>query len=103
MPNQRHIHELQPNKDKIAILGGVSMKDGSYHQLLQDKYYKKEDVVTFLQELRDRFPNEELVVFTDNASIHRARLVKYFCEDNKIEVLFNKPYQPQWAGIEFYW
>lgn len=43
------------------------------------------------------------MIFLDNASIHRSKLVKEICEERGIPLLYNIAYRPDFNGIEGVW
>ena len=44
-----------------------------------------------------------MAVFWDNASIHRANVVKEAADRLGIKLIYNVPYRPDFMGVEFYW
>lgn len=40
------------------------------------------------------------MIIVDNASIHHAKIVKSYCEDNKIYLVYLPPYSPNLNPIE---
>lgn len=64
---------------------------------------KKEDFLKFLEKVREKNPQAVLVIILDNARIHRAKVVKEFCELNQIVLVYLPPYSPNLNPIEFSW
>ncbi len=57
----------------------------------------------FLEKLREKYPDEELILFVDNLSFHKNKETKKHYERLRITPVYNVPYSPQFNGIEFYW
>jgi transposase len=65
---------------------------------------KKEDFKIFLENLRLKYDSENTIVaFSDNAKIHKAKIIKEYCSQNKIISVFLPPYSPQLNPIETLW
>jgi len=64
---------------------------------------KKEDFLDFLKELRKANQERILIIILDNAKIHKAKIVKEFCQKNKIILVYLPPYSPNLNPIEFMW
>ena len=49
--------------------------------------------------------DKKLALFLDNARIHQANIVKEYAatEEINIELVWNIPYWPDFAGIELHW
>ena len=43
------------------------------------------------------------MLFMDNLSVHKTRLVKELYEELELTPIFNAPYSPKYNGIESYW
>ena len=39
-------------------------------------------------------------LFLDNASIHHSKIFKEYCKNNKINIIYNTPYSPEYNPIE---
>lgn len=65
---------------------------------------KKEDFVIFLMNLRAKYePDITIVAISDNAKIHKAQIVKEYCSNNKIVLVYLPPYSPRLNPIEDLW
>ena len=42
-------------------------------------------------------------MLVDNCSIHHAKSVVKVASEQRIELIFNQPYCPQYNGIEMFW
>lgn len=56
----------------------------------------------FREEVLPCLDHDDVIVL-DNASIHRSKAFKSFCEKEKIRVIFLPPYSPEFNPIEFAW
>lgn len=71
---------------------------------IQPKSFDAYSYVDFLRSLRSNVPRRETIwLFLDNASIHRANVVKDFCCKNRIKLLFNSPYSSEFQPCEYLW
>lgn len=65
---------------------------------------KKEDFKIFLEKLRLKYESEiTIVAISDNAKIHKAQIIKEYCSQNKIILVYLPPYSPQLNPIETLW
>ena len=86
----------------IAAVGAISAKSGLIHTALFPKSVKGPTFLEFVRGLRQK---KEGVIYLllDNASIHRTKVVREYCDKNEIRLVWNVPYCPQFNGIEEYW
>ena len=75
------------------MIGAVSAK-GWIHKLIRPKSIKATDVLLFFKQLRQKVEGK-VAVIVDNASIHRAAIVKDYCEANEIRLCFLPAYTPE--------
>jgi putative transposase len=65
---------------------------------------KKEDFKIFLEKLRLKYESEiTIVAISDNARIHKAQIIKEYCSQNNILLVYLPPYSPQLNPIETLW
>ena len=64
------------------------------------KAFKAIDIAGLVELLRASYPLRRMAIFLDNASIHRANIVREACEKYHVTLLFNIPYCPHLNGIE---
>lgn len=57
----------------------------------------------FLQKLRQANFDCFLIIILDNAKIHKAKIIREFCQKNKIILVYLPPYSPNLNPIEFMW
>ena len=68
--------------------------------LTQESRGNSETMVKHLKVVRANYPEErKLIIFTDNASWHKTKIVKEYCEENNIELWFTPPYAPEFNPI----
>ena len=89
----------------VSLLGAASAQNGAFHwELKEGSGMKKEDIVEFLAKLRKGYgPTTPLAVFLDNASCHKANVVKAAANDLGIALIYNLPYRADLNGIENVW
>ena len=63
-------------RDHLSAMSGITL-EGKLYMLEQDKSFKGEDVVRFLEHLMHQIPGKLLVIW-DGSPIHRSRAVKEF-------------------------
>ena len=79
---------------------GIGIKESTE----EHKRLKATDIVNVLTDLKTRWGKErKLAVFWDNASIHKARVVKSKAQELDIELIFNLPYHSELMGITYLW
>ena len=72
--------------------------------LTQEKKGNSETMIKHLKVVRNNYPVEKkLIIFTDNASWHKTKIVNEYCEKNNIELWFTPPYAPEFNPIERVW
>ena len=59
-------------------------------------------MLTFLKQLRAKVTGP-CALLLDNASIHKTRYIRDYCEQNQFKMLWLPPYQPQFQPIELTW
>ena len=69
-------------------------------KIKQFRAFKAIDIVGIIELLRASYPLKKMAIFLDNASIHRAIIVREACEKYHIPLVFNLPYCPHLNGIE---
>ena len=67
------------------------------------KSIKKEDFLEFIDKLRPLIKPRKSVLFLDNSSVHRSKLVCNRLKKMRLKVQWNLPYRPELNAIELYW
>lgn len=103
-PKHQNLQPLTMLKSEpaIAIVGAVSLRKGWVCHLIKRKSIKGVDFLEFMHQLRESMQGEFALV-VDNASIHLMNVVKQFAADNRIRLVRNVPYHPEFQGIEEVW
>lgn len=94
-----------PTRQSVACFGAVSLYRGKFVHLFSP-VFNAGTFATFLKVLlRHRPRHKKMVVVLDNASYHRAKLLKPWLHAHRahFELLFLPPYSPQLAPIERVW
>jgi transposase len=61
-------------------------------------------MINHLKAVRGYYKNDKkLILFTDNASWHKTKIVTEYCQENNIELWFTPPYSPEFNPIERVW
>ena len=80
----------------------MDMNGKVIHQFNENS--KAEDFRDFLISLKDAAGGfKKLLVLVDNAKIHHAKIVREFCEENDITLVFLPTYSPDLNPIEQVW
>ena len=53
--------------------------------------------------MRAHYGDKPIVYLIDNASWHKTKKVREYCEENNISLLFLPPYSPEYNPIERVW
>lgn len=67
------------------------------------EHSKKEDVCSFLEDIRNQNPEIPILIVLDNSRSHRANLTIETSEKLGIKLAFLPPYSPDLNPIEFIW
>ena len=78
---------LSEDKGLVAV--------NSYHRSLE-----KSNFIEFLGKIRKIYESQTIAVYLDNASFHKAKLVKEFAEKKNIELVFSPAYSPEFQPSE---
>jgi transposase len=76
---QRPVLHEKLTRDHLSAMSGITL-DGRLLMIEQDRAFKGEDVVRFLEHLLRQIPGKVLVIW-DGSPIHRSEAVKKFLED----------------------
>jgi len=71
--------------------------------IVQKNPIKKEDIACFLCDIRNKNPENTIVLVWDNAKAHLSRLVKITAQLLDVILVFLPPYSPDLNPIEFIW
>lgn len=85
------------NNVRYSLLMATSNKK-IVKYLLQEGSIKKEHYINFMLELDKE--NSNYIYLIDNASIHKSKLAMEIYSKNKMNVIFNAPYQSEFNPIE---
>jgi len=88
---------------RINCFGSLNINNGNII-LTQETRGNSQTMINHLKVVRKHYPVEKkLIIFTDNASWHKTKIVKEYCEENNIELWFTPPYAPEFNPIERVW
>ena len=104
LPNKPMCLDIgQQNTKPIAVLGAVSRENGMDMYMLFKKSVDQMKFKTFLQELRDKYPFDDIHLIMDNLSVHKTLSVRERMDELGFEYSWIPPYSPQYNGIEEVW
>ena len=81
---------IKNSEPAIAVVGAMSKESGWIHHMQIYKALKGRDFLRFLQELRDKVDGK-CALLLDNASIHKTKYVKDWCEAYNFIMLWLPP------------
>ena len=97
------IMKSNTGRKRINILGALDIEDFSVTATLTEEMCNSERIVEFLQKIKEKYPDREIVIILDNARYNYAIATRAFAEDNNIKLLFLPPYAPNLNLIERLW
>ena len=56
-----------------------------------------------MKEIKRDNCGKKIAILLDNCSVHKAKRVREFAIGKKIELVYYKPYSPQYNGIDKLW
>ena len=86
-----------------AIVAGISEDVGLEAYLIKPKSIKTAEYLEFLQQLAEKYPEQQIILFVDNLQVHKTQEARAAYLQYNITAVFNVPYSPQFNGIEYYW
>ena len=95
--------EVSNDKKARSVYGFLDIKTGVEHAFKKD-WQNMYIAVDVLKKLRNKYPQEKLLIFWDGAGWHRGSEVKKFIEkDNNIETVHFPRYSPKENPQEHVW
>jgi hypothetical protein len=96
-----------PTRQSVGYFGAVCLRDGRFlHRRVEDRF-NAVSFWAFLQDLwgHSQSPGRQVVVITDNARYHHARLHKEWrqAHEGQFRLDFLPPYSPKLNPIERVW
>ena len=84
------------NKERFTLLSSIS-KNTIRYRILKGSV-NSEIYLKFISDNKEDFKNRNIV--QDNARIHHSKIVKNYCLENNIKMIYNPPYSPEFNPIE---
>ena len=106
-PNTRrvlntHIINYQQSKVRSRTIFGFIALNGN-DEVMVSSSSKKEDLMVFVQRLRNSNIMRPICIILDNARIHLAKKFRALAQELDIHLVYNVPYSPDLNPIEFGW
>ena len=97
------LEEKLVSSPAVAVVAGVSVEVGleAYH--LQARSIDSDAFIQFVLTVLERSKPETFVLFLDNCRVHHSKKVSQFLLENRIDVIYNVTYGPQYNPIERVW
>ena len=90
--------------EAVAVCGCIDMEGRLAHMEIRPKSFNQYSFKDFLVGLREKVPAEKTVfVLVDNLGVHRTKLVRDYCTEAKIELIFNGAYSSEFHPQERCW
>ena len=87
---------------KLSTIGGIT-SSGQFLQHTHQGSIKTPQVIAYLAHLLRHIPTPVTVIL-DNASIHKAKAVQEFVQENdRLSILYLPPYSPELNPVELVW
>ena len=93
----------QCNTQCVACVGATSISRGRELFEYRHRSFNALHFKGFVERLHQRMQGRPYFLFLDNATIHRAGVVKDRCRQLGVKVVFNVSYCPEYQGIERVW
>jgi len=90
-------------RKRINILGALNFKDLSVIQMITEDKCNAVKVVQFIQQVREKYPNKDIVIVLDNAKYNLANYTTVYAELCGVELFFLPSYCPNLNLIERLW
>jgi transposase len=91
------------DKRKVVITGGTNPVTGKTHFRLSESA-SQEAALAFLKQIRQRYPNMEIVILLDSGPSHKANILKeYVMQDKKMHLKRLPKYSPKLNIQEDIW
>jgi transposase len=94
------LEEKLTSSPAVAVVAGVSAEMGLEAFFIHARSIDSDSFIQYLLVLLDSSKASEFVIFLDNCRVHHSKKVDQFLKENKIEVIFNVPYGPEYNPIE---
>jgi putative transposase len=99
---QTPVLQVNPVRDKINVMGGLSWDGRVFAQVTTQKV-TAEDTIAFLKYVLEQ-ESGSIVMVLDNSRLHRNKLVSAFVAGvDRLEVEFLPSYAPELNPIELLW
>jgi transposase len=85
-------------QNKYSLLMAISNKKIMLY-IIYEKSINGEKYLNFIRDLVNEYGNKYTLLM-DNASIHRTKIFKKYCEEEDLNILYNVPYNPETNPIE---
>jgi transposase len=98
-----NIEEKLASSPAVAVVAGVSAEIGLEGYFIQARSIDSDAFIQFVLTVLERSKPETFVLFLDNCRVHHSKKITQFLLENRIEVIFNVAYAPQYNPIERVW
>jgi transposase len=95
--------KASPGRNRINVLGAVNAVTKEVSTYINTTYINADCIISFLKQLRERYPNKPIAIVLDNARYQHCWVVKMMAQSFGIHLLFLPPYSPNLNIIERLW
>jgi DDE superfamily endonuclease len=78
----------------MAVIAGISEDVGLETYMIVPKAIKTEEYLQFLGKLSSIYPDQRIILFIDNLSVHKTLEARAAYQTHRITPVFNVPYSP---------
>ena len=95
--------KASPGRNRINVLGAVNAITKEITTMTNTAYIDANTIVTFLKQLKEKYPDKPIAIVLDNARYQHCFLVTTWAKSLGIHLLFLPPYSPNLNIIERLW
>ena len=98
--NRFEVDHAKFSETAVAALASVSAEMGLEHLMMFDRSVNKKKFWLYLQELRDKWPFDDICLYMDNLGVHVSKETKERMDELGFEYVYGPAYSPDFNGIE---
>ena len=89
------------NKPALAFIVALNMEKGFFHSSTHKRSVNKESFLQFVKEIKEKMGPAPFALYLDNASFHKATIVREYMAANDIEAIWSPVYRPYEQASEY--
>ena len=84
----------------ISAIAAISAQLGLDMVMLFDKSVNRDKFKVFLQEIRDRYPFDDIALYMDNLAVHKSLEIRERIDELGFEYVYGPAYSPDFNPVE---